>query len=150
PVLSPVKRHNWGHPVRKDGTLRRHYARYPQLSRVLNAYGTALVKSQAQTVTTIGFLLDYYMTEVNNRFTRPATVILTHQRDVVLFDFIARGLALTQRPFDVLELSRASLDVAQTPVLWVQMEKQCDPHVQQKLVDYLAQGGQLILVGRLC
>lgn len=150
PVLSPHTRHNWGHPVRKDGTLRRHYARYSKLSRVLRTYGADLARSRPKTVATIGFLLDNFMTEVNNAFTRPMTEVLTHQREVILFDFLARGLALTHRPFDALELSRATLNVARTPVLWVMMEKQCDAATQQKLVDYLREGGRLILVGRLC
>ncbi len=58
PILSPVRRHDWGHPIRKDGTLRQHYHRYPKLSRVLSAYGEDLVRSRPHTVTTIGFLLD--------------------------------------------------------------------------------------------
>src|SRR5262249_34049792 len=126
PILSPVKRHDWGHPVRKDGTLRRGFQRYPQLSRVLTAYGPDLARSQPKTVATIGFLLDDYMTESNNDFTRLATDIVTHQRDVVLFDFLARGLALTHRPFDAVELTRAALDVAKIPVLFVMMDKLCD------------------------
>ncbi|MBE2193774.1 MAG: beta-galactosidase [Anaerolinea sp.] len=150
PILSPVKRHDWGHPVRKDGTLRSHYYRYPKLSRVLNTYGADLVRSQPKTVTTIGFVIDHFMTEVNNSFSRPAADILTHQRDVILFDFLARGLALTHRPFEALELGRAVLEPKQTPLLWVMMDKQCDPNVQQKLVDYLRRGGKLVLVGRLC
>lgn len=150
PVLSPTRRHDWGHPVRKDGTLRRHYGRYPRLSQMLTAYGEALVRSRPRTVTTIGFLIDDYMTEINNPLTRPAADMLTHQRDVILFDLLARGLALSHRPFDALELARADLDVAQTPVLWVMMEKQCDATVQQKLADYIRQGGRLILVGRMC
>ncbi|MCB9457528.1 MAG: beta-galactosidase [Anaerolineaceae bacterium] len=150
PVLSPTKRHDWGHPVRKDGTLRRHYARYPKLSRALAAYGADLVLSQPETVATIGFLLDDFMTEVSSPVTRPAADILTHQREVLLFDFLARGLALTHRPFDALELTRARLDVTQTPVLFVMMDRQCDAAAQQKLADYLRQGGRLILTGRLC
>lgn len=150
PRLSPVKRHDWGHPVRKDGSTRRHYARYPRLSATLAAYGEALVRAQPRPVTTIGFQLDAFMTEVNNRCTQEATAILTHQREVVLFDFIARGLALTHRPFDALELSRAALDPAQNPTLWAMMERQCDAAVQRKLLDYAARGGRLILVGRLC
>ncbi len=149
PLLSPVKRHNWGHPVRKDGTLRRHYARYPKLSRVLAAYSEALVRARPKRVTTIGFLLDAFMTEVNNAFTQPLTDSLTHQREVILFDWLGRGLALTHRPFDALELSRADLNAAQTPSLWVMLDKQCEAAVQQKLVDYLQQGGKLIIVGRL-
>ncbi len=150
PILSPVKRHDWGHPVRKDGSLRRHYARYPRLSQTLAAYGRDLPLARPKTVTTIGFLLDQFMTEVNNSFTEEATKIITHQREVILFDFIARGLALTQRPFDALELSRAALDPAQTPTLWVMMERQCEAAVQQKLIDYLRAGGRLILAGRMC
>ncbi len=150
PVLSPIKRHNWGHPVRKDGTVRQHYHRYPKLSSVLNAYGADLVLAQPQTVTTIGFLLDNFMTEVSSAATKEATHVITHQREVVLCDFIARGLALTHRPFDMVELTRTTLNVAQTPLLWVMMEKQCPAEVQQKLVDYVNSGGKLALIGRLC
>ncbi len=150
PQISPVKRHDWGHPVRKDGSVRRHYARYPRLAQTLAAYGEALVRARPQIVATIGVQLDDFMTEVNNPVTQEATAILTHQREVILFDFIARGLALTHRPFDAVELSRAALDPAATPVLWAMIERQCDAAVQQKLVDYARAGGRLILAGRLC
>jgi len=150
PILSPVRRHDWGHPIRKDGTLRQHYHRYPKLSRVLSAYGEDLVRSRPHTVTTIGFLLDYFRTEVNNEYSREASNIMTHQRDVVLFDMIARGLTLTHRPFDAVDLDRAALDVSQVPLCWAMMDKQCDAGTQQKLVDYVRQGGSLVLAGRMC
>jgi beta-galactosidase len=150
PILSPIRRHDWGPPIRNDGTVRKHYPRYGQLSRVLNSYGEALILAQPQSVTTIGFLLDNFMTEVNNEFTREASTIIAHQREVVLHDFIARGLTLTHRPFTALELSLATLDGAETPTLWVMMDKQCPPAVQEKLVEYANQGGNLILVGRIC
>jgi beta-galactosidase len=150
PILSPTKRHDWGPPVRPDGTLRNHYFRYPQLSKVLASYGTALIRSLPETVTTIGYLLDYYMTEVNNEFTKESTFVLTHQRDVISFDMFARGLALTHRPFNAVEISRDELDVKQMPLCWVMMEKQCNASTQQKLVHYVHQGGKLILAGRMC
>ncbi len=150
PILSPVKRHDWGHPVRKDGTTRTHYARYPRLSHTLSAYGKDLILARPKAVTTIGFLLDNFMTEVNNPFTEAYTKIITHQREVILFDFIARGLALTHRPFDALEVGRAVLNPEQTPTLWVMMERQCDAAIQQKLIEYVRAGGRLILVGRMC
>jgi len=149
PLLSPVRRHDWGHPVRKDGSLRRHYHRYPKLSAALAAYGEALTLARPQTVTTIGFRLDDFMTEVNTPATEQATKIITHQRDVILFDFIARGLALTHRPFRALELARAALDPQETPTLWVMTEQRCEAALQQKLADYLLAGGRLALIGRL-
>ncbi len=150
PILSPVKRHDWGHPVRKDGSLRKHYFRYPKLSRALDAYGQDLVLSTPQTVTTIGFLLDYFMTEVNNDFTRESANIITHQRDAILFDMIARGLALTHRPFNAVDLDRCDLDAARIPLCWVMMDRQCSAETQRKLADYVRQGGRLVLVGRMC
>jgi beta-galactosidase len=150
PLLSPVRRHDWGQPVRKDGTPRKHYGRYRKLSQVLASYGSDLVLSQPKTVATIGFFLDHYMTEVNSKFTQDATSILSHQRDTILFDFLARGLALTHRPFNAIELTRADLDASQTPLLLIMIERQCDPETQQKLVDYIRSGGKLILVGRMC
>lgn len=149
PLLSPMRRHDWGHPVRKDGSLRRHYHRYPKLSAALAAYGEALTLARPQTITTIGFRLDDFMTEVNTPATEQATKIITHQRDVILFDFIARGLALTQRPFRALELARAALDPQETPTLWVMTEQHCEAAIQQKLVGYVHAGGKLALIGRL-
>ena len=150
PVLSPTKRHDWGHPVRKDGSTRSHYPRYGQLSKVLAAYGTDLVTALPETVTTIGFLLDHYMTEINHAQTHEQTNIITHQRDVINFDFLARGLAITHRPFNALELSRTRLDARQTPLCWAMMERQCDAATQQMLANYLHSGGRLVLVGRMC
>ena len=149
PLLSPVKRHDWGHPVRKDGTLRRHYARYPKLSAVLNTYGEDLVRAQPETVTTIGFQLDDFMTEVNNACTRETANALIHQREDVLFDTLGKGLSLTHRPYAALELSRAELDPARTPLLWVMLDHQCDAAVQRKLIAYLQAGGRLVIAGRL-
>lgn len=150
PLLSPVKRHDWGHPVRKDGSLRRHYHRYPKLSRALAAYGEALVHARPRTVTTVGFCLDDFMTEVNNPLSKPRADILTHQRETILFDMIARGLALTHRPFDAVEVVRAELVPTRIPVLWMMIERECDAEIQRKLVAYVRQGGRLILAGRMC
>ncbi len=150
PLLSPVKRHDWGHPVRKDGTTRAHYPRYAKLSRVLAAYGPALTLAQPQTVAALGFQLDDFMTEINSPFTQQATNHITHQREVILCDFLAKGLAVTHRPFRMVELARGELNPAQTPVCWVMLERQCDASTQQKLVDYVRAGGRLALMGRMC
>jgi beta-galactosidase len=149
PLLSPVRRHDWGHPVRKDGSTRRHYAGYGRLSRTLAAYGEDLILAQPQTVTTIGFRLDDFATEVNLPATEELSHVLTHQREVILFDFLGRGLALTQRSFDAVELSRAVLDPKVRPTLWVMVEQELEEDVQDKLLGYAKQGGRLILVGRL-
>jgi beta-galactosidase len=147
PDLSPVKRHDWGHPVRKDGSLRTHYHRYAKLSKVFKAYGQDLILSRPQTITSIGFVLDYFMTEVHNVTTQKKTTLLTQQRETIMFDFIARGLTLTYRPFKAIDLDQGELS---TPHCWVMIDRQCSATIQQKLLHYALEGGNLILVGRLC
>ncbi|HUF37815.1 MAG TPA: beta-galactosidase [Anaerolineales bacterium] len=150
PVLSPVRRHDWGPPVRVDGSLRKHYHRYPKLSAALAAYGEDLVRSQPETVAAVGFMLEYFMTEVNSPLTQAATKTMTHQREVVLFDFLGRGLALTHRPFHAVDLDRAALDPTENPIVFAMMDKQCDATTQAKLVEYVRRGGRLVLGGRMC
>lgn len=149
-LLSPIKRHDWGPPVRTSGSLRRHFTRYSQFSTALKSYGESLIISQPKTITTIGFQLDNFMTEVNTGATQEATQIITHQREQILFDFIAKGLAITHRPFDAIEISQSPLNPAVIPLLWVMMDRQCDAVTQKKLVNYVQQGGKLILIGRMC
>jgi len=149
-LLSPIRRHDWGPPVRVSGGVRRHFTRYSQFSSALKSYGESLVNSKLQTITTVGFQLDNFMTEVNTGATQEQTQIITHQREQVLFDFIAKGLAITHRPFDAVEISQCTLDPTLTPLLWLMMDRQCDAATQKKLVDYVQQGGKLIMIGRMC
>lgn len=149
PILSPVKRHDWGHPVRKDGSLRSHYHRYPLLSRTLASYGEALVLARPEPVTSIGFCLDDFMTEVNLPCTQDSTNIITHQREVILFDFIARGLALSHRDFTAIDLQHATLDPSRTPLVWTMLDATSDPATERKLVEYARAGGKVVIVGRL-
>jgi beta-galactosidase len=149
-LLSPIRRHDWGPPVRVSGGVRRHFTRYSQFSSALKSYGESLVNSKLQTITTVGFQLDNFMTEVNTGATQEETQIITHQRELVLFDFIAKGLAITHRPFDAVEISQCTLDPTLTPLLWLMMDRQCDAATQKKLVDYVQQGGKLIMIGRMC
>jgi beta-galactosidase len=149
-LLSPIKRHDWGPPVRVSGGIRRHFTRYSQFSSALQSYCESLITSKPQTCTTIGFQLDNFMTEVNTGATQEETQIITHQREQILFDFIAKGLAITHRPFDAIEISQSPLDPTVTPLLWLMMDRQCDATTQKKLVEYVQQGGKLVIIGRMC
>jgi len=149
PELSPNKRHDWGHPVRKDGTFRSHYYRYPKLASMMNAYGQALVLAQPVFETTIGFLIDDYLTEYVNEQTKTENEILRHFRNAIQFDGIARFLSIRHLNFNAIELSLDTLEVKKTPTLWMMIHDACPAKVQQKLVDYVKAGGKLVLMGHI-
>lgn len=149
PEISPNKRHDWGHPVRKDGTFRSHYYRYPKLASMINAYGDALVLAHPVTETTIGFMIDDYLTEYNNAFTKTENETLRHFRNAIQFDGIARALSLLHLNFNALELAQDALDPKKTPSLWIMSHDVCPQAIQTKLAAYVRNGGTLILMGHL-
>lgn len=149
PQLSPTKRHDWGHPIRKDGTLRSHFHRYPQLNATIHAYGSLLREGKVTPQTTLGFSIDDYMTEVHTPLTQREDAELKHQRNDIQFDLMARFLSLENIPFDAVELSRQEWSPKTHPSLWVMMDHRMDREVQTRLVTYVKNGGKLLLIGRL-
>lgn len=148
PSLSPVKRHDWGHPVRKDGTLRSHFHRYPKLNATIQAYGTLMIQGQVIPQTTIGFLIDDYMREVHTPLTQREDAELKHQRNDIQFDLIARFLSLENIPFSAIELSKQDWSARSHPTLWIMMDHKMPKSVQAKLIRYVHEGGKLIAIGR--
>lgn len=149
PEISPNKRHEWGHPIRKDGTFRSHYYRYPKLTSMMKAYGQALVKAMPIYETAVGFLINDYSTEVHNAFTMPADETVRQFRNVIHFDGIGRFLALEHLNFKAIEIESEILDVKITPTLWMMLHDECPVSVQKKLVGYVEAGGRLIIMGHI-
>jgi beta-galactosidase len=148
PQLSPVKRHDWGHPIRKDGTLRSHFHRYPKLNSTIHTLGKTLIEGKTTPITSVGFLIDDYLTEVHTPLTQRLDAEIKHQRNDIQFDLIARFLSLENIPFDAIELSRQTFTPQTHPSLWVMMDHGMAQSVQKKLVNYIFEGGKLILIGR--
>lgn len=148
PQLSPNKRHDWGHPIRKDGTLRSHFHRYPKLNATLHTLGPTLIEGKTIPKTSIGFLIDDYLTEVHTPLTQREDAEIKHQRNDIQFDLMARFLSLENIPFDAVELARQDFSPLTHPSLWVMMDHRMPKGVQDKLVRYVTEGGKLVLIGR--
>lgn len=149
PELSPNKRHDWGHPVRKDGTFRSHYYRYPKLAKMMNSYGQALVLAKPVYETSIGFLIDDYMTEYTCDLIKTENEVLRHFRNAIQFDGMARFLSIAHLNFNAIEVRLQELDPKKMPHLWMMIHDRCPKKVQEKLVYYVENGGSLILMGHI-
>lgn len=149
PSLSPHIRHDWGHPVRKDGSVRSHFHRYGQLNAAIQAYGHVLVNGKVRPLTTVGFLIDDYMSDVHSPLTQKEDAHIKHQRNDIQFDGISRYLSLDNIPFNAVELLRQPFSPQTHSSLWVMMDHRMPASVQSKLVEYVSLGGKLLLMGRL-
>lgn len=142
------ERHEWQAPIAASGQLRPSYETTAYLGRLYQTWGTELSGAHKMVDLTIGFYTPYYATETVDR-TQPKVreVIqnLESHREHLHFDGVWRILAAANVSYDAVELSQGALRADQHPILWVATTPFMDEATQQNLVDYVRDGGHLIV-----
>ncbi|MEH7237044.1 beta-galactosidase [Bacillus sp. JJ1562] len=140
------RRHEWQAPLGLTGEKRPHFSSIQHLGKMFQVYGESLPKSKQKTATTVAFYPDYYMTEFSDSYTLPIIETFQKERDLNLYNGLAKGLRLNNIVFDGLNLLEAEpIDVSKVPTLWMFSMKWMDGVIQQKLVNYIDSGGHLVL-----
>lgn len=140
------RRHDWQAPVGMDGSLRRHYYVIKHLSKIINAFEKELLESKPIYNTYLGFYPDYYMTEYSNEYTRNVYSKIKHFRDCFLFDGIGKGLALNNITFGGYDVKKEGIiNPNEVSSLWVLSTEWMEEDVQRRLVQYVEDGGTLVL-----
>lgn len=140
--------HDWQAPIGRDGSLRPSYHAIARLGQTLNALGETLVDSTLRTDVALGWDPDVYMTEYWVKATRSMHDRLTYLRETALFG-LGRSLALNHLSYIALDLSSSDIDLIQHPVLLVVGMTWMNASVQQRLADYVLQGGHLVLINEV-
>lgn len=140
------KRHDWQAPVSADGTFKKHYYTIKCLGEVIKAVEKDLLESKRDVVTHLGFYADYYMTEFSNAYTREMYDRLKVFREAFLYGGIGKGLTLNNITYEGYDVKReAKIDVDKIKSLWMLSSHWMDEDVQDKLVQYVNDGGKLVL-----
>ena len=141
------RRHDWQAPVSADGSLKPHYRSMQALNRALKAIEPELAhKSIPQTLTTLGFIPDDFSTEYSHPLVDKEFQRMVSWRRAFVFAGIPRGLSLCHFPFDAVDLQQTPCpDVSRYPSLWVFSSGYMDAAIQHGLVEYVRNGGQLVL-----
>ncbi|PTX64962.1 beta-galactosidase [Melghirimyces profundicolus] len=138
------RRHEWQAPVDSKGRPREHYATARHLGRVFRALGKRLLSAEKVVDTHVGFLPDDYMTEVINEGERARLGELAAKREHFAFEGILRLLVAANISFDAVDLLRP-VSPDEVPSLWVFSTEYMDPALQERLVQYVQDGGKLVL-----
>ncbi len=141
------KNHDWQAPIDIKGHLRPSYHVIKALGKSINALGEGFLESKLDRDVTLGFDPDVYMTEYWVSATKAMKDRLTTLREVGLFG-LGRSLSLNNIIYDALDLTKATLSV-QTKTLIVMGMPWMNASVQQKLADYVHQGGTLVLLNEV-
>lgn len=137
------RRHDWQAPISSDGSLKLHYQYISKLSKKIKAIEDILLKTEEKKLIKFGFIIDYYMTEYNTPKTKEIYDNIKNQRDIFLFKGFLRGLIQKNYHFDSIDLYKDNIN--DIPTLIVFSLEYMDDIIQKKLVNYIKNGGNLII-----
>jgi beta-galactosidase len=142
------KNHDWQAPIDFKGNLRPSYHAIKALGKSINALGVNFLESKQASDVTIGFDPDNYMTEYWVSATQAMKDRLSTLRDVGLFG-LGRSLSLNNISYDALDLTKASSIPSHIKTMIIMGMPWMNASVQQKLSDYVTQGGTLVLLNEV-
>ncbi|PGL70104.1 beta-galactosidase [Bacillus sp. AFS055030] len=140
------KRHEWQAPLSAMGKERAHYKTIQHLGKMFQVYNDELLKTKPEYNTYLAFYPDYFMTEFHNQYTEGMIKEIEQWREAFLFNGIAKSLTINNIAYDGYNLlENEEIDVKEISSLWVFSTKWMDAKIQQKLVNYIKNGGKLII-----
>lgn len=138
------RRHEWQAPVDSKGEVRPYYYKAQHLGRVFQTIGSHLVTANKKVHTYVGFNPDDYMTDNIEDRDRELLSEMVNLRDNVAFNGILRLLLVANIQFEAINLLK-EFSPKEVPSLWVFATERMDASLQQKLVNYVKNGGKLII-----
>lgn len=140
------RRHDWQAPVDINGNLRPHYFKIQHMGKMLNVFGRQLSGTKKEISTHVAFYPDYYMTEVYDDYTKDMVNKIAFERDVFYYNGICRLLTAANIAFDAYDIMKEdTIPVDKIPSLWVFSTEWMDGKIQSKLLQYVKDGGVMIL-----
>ncbi|MEQ6377841.1 beta-galactosidase [Bacillaceae bacterium S4-13-56] len=140
------RRHEWQAPLSATGKKKPHYKVIQHLGQMLNVYQKQLAKAKQDTNTHFAFYPEYFMTEFSNDFTKSIDQHLQREREDNIYDGVARGLRFNNIIFDGYNVQlEQKIEPKQVPTLWMFADKRMSESVQERLVNYIEDGGLLVL-----
>jgi beta-galactosidase len=147
------ERHGIGAPVNPEGVTSYTYPRLARANTTLLALEDKVaVANEERDALAMAFIPDYFMTESVYPGSEAMETIAGNLRrnrfggpDAVM----ARALMQLTFRYTALDIQHRELDPATTPVLALSSARYMAPEIQQKVVDYLRAGGNLLLHGEV-
>lgn len=152
-IATTGERHGFAAPISPEGEL--NYT-YPRMARIINTVMAVSDKIASMTEehdeVAFAFIPDYYMTEYYySKSNKMKDIIenLTMNRAYSAWETMIRAILLANYRFGSIDLQNKPIDPKNIPVLVVASARYMDFNIQQKLVDYMKEGGNILLYGEV-
>ncbi|RNA68435.1 beta-galactosidase [Alteribacter keqinensis] len=147
------ERHGFAAPVSPEGELNYTFPRMARSIQTMMAVSNKLaVMNEERDDVAFAFIPDYYMTE--SRYDNSDKMAAIYQniqvnRAAGAWENMARAMLISGYRFGSVDIQNKSITPEDTPVLALASARYLHVSVQKKLVDYIQNGGGLLLYGEV-
>lgn len=152
-IATTGERHGFAAPISPEGEF--NYT-YPRMARIIKTVMSvsdkiASMKEEHDEVA-FAFIPDYYMTEhyyIKSKKMKDIIENLTKNRAYSAWETMIRAILLANYRFGSIDIQNKFINPKDIPVLVVASARYMDRNIQQKLVDYMVEGGNILLYGEV-
>jgi len=147
------ERHGFAAPINPEGELNYTYPRMARSIKTMMAVADhAATMNEERDQVSFAFIPDYFMTEYRYPESEKMKEIyanLEANRAYGAWEIMGRSMLLAGYRFGAVDIQNRSIDVEDHPVVALPCAKYLHRYVQEKLVNYLGEGGALLVYGEL-
>lgn len=152
-IAATGERHGFAAPIGPEGDLNYTFPRMAQAIQAMTAVsGKVAAMDEERDAVSFAFVPDYYMTEYSYPASERQQAIrrnLEANRAHGGWEIMGRAMLLAGYRFGSIDIQNRPLDPERTPVIALPSAKYLHRHVQTKLVQYIDDGGSLLIYGEM-
>lgn len=152
-IASTGERHGFAAPIGPEGDYNYTFPRMSRVNQSVMAVSDKLARmNEERDEVSFAFIPDYYMTEYRYPKSEVMREILSNieaNRGAGAWEIMGRAMLLNGYRFTAVDVQNKPLDAMKTPVLALPSARYMDSAIQEKLVNYLNTGGNILLYGEV-
>ena len=147
------ERHGFAAPISPEGELNYTFPRMARSIKTMMAVGDKMAcMNEERDDVAFAFIPDYYMTEYRypkSKKMEDMYLNIQSNRSYGSWEIMGRAMLLAGYRFGAVDIQNKPIDAKKNPVIALPSARYLHKHVQQKLVNYLNEGGSLLVYGEL-
>lgn len=152
-IASTGERHGFAAPIGPEGDYNYTFPRMSRVNQTVMAVGDKLAAmDEDRDDVSFAFIPDYYMTEYRYPGSEVMREILSNieaNRGSGAWEIMGRAMLLNGYRYTAVDIQNKPLLIDKTPVLVLPSARYMDSGIQEKLVNYLQEGGKILHYGEV-
>ncbi|MEQ6377843.1 beta-galactosidase [Bacillaceae bacterium S4-13-56] len=152
-IASTGERHGFAAPISPEGELNYTYPRMARSIKTMMAVSDKLARMQEERDgVAYAFIPDYFMTESRYPSSEKMREIYQNieaNRTTAAWENMGRAMLLAGYRYGSVDIQNKPINASETPVLAIASARYMHKHIQEKIIQYLQDGGSILLYGEV-